>query len=313
VTAGPLVCVVTPVFNGRPYLSECIESVLAQTYRRLEYVIHDNCSTDGSLELARAYAARDPRITVVAAAEHLPAIESQSRAMRAVTSGSKYAKVVHADDWLFPECLEQLLVVAEAHPSVGLVGAYWVDSHGRVRRGLPPGRTIFPGHTIGRGVMLGELSVVNSLTTSMLRTDVVREADPFYDPALLAADFDACFRVLRDWDFGFVHQILSFMRRHPAQVSHNSGRLGLWLPEQIELLRRYGPAFLTERETEELGDRLAARYLSNLARRVARLRGAEYRAYHSVFVRRVIASVPPGRLTRALVEEAHAVLSRLTP
>ena len=35
--------------------------------------------------------------------------------------------MVHADDWLFPECIMQMVKVAEAHPSVGIVGAYRLD------------------------------------------------------------------------------------------------------------------------------------------------------------------------------------------
>ena len=59
----PLVSVVTPVYNSREYLAECMESVLAQTHEHWEYVVMDNCSTDGSLELAREFEARDGRVT----------------------------------------------------------------------------------------------------------------------------------------------------------------------------------------------------------------------------------------------------------
>ena len=48
-TAGtPLVSVLTPVFNGERFLPACIESVRAQSYGRIEHVILDNASTDGT-------------------------------------------------------------------------------------------------------------------------------------------------------------------------------------------------------------------------------------------------------------------------
>ena len=58
----PMISVLTPVYNGERYLAECIESVRAQTFTDWEYIIVDNCSEDGSADLAERYAATDERI-----------------------------------------------------------------------------------------------------------------------------------------------------------------------------------------------------------------------------------------------------------
>ena len=60
-----MVSVVTPFYNTAPYLAQCIESVLAQTYPHFEYILMDNCSTDGSAEIAETYARRDSRIRLI--------------------------------------------------------------------------------------------------------------------------------------------------------------------------------------------------------------------------------------------------------
>ena len=79
----PLVSVVTPFFNTAPYLAECIESVLAQSYSHFEYILLDNCSTDGSSEIAAAYASRDSRIRLIrCSAVSFSARKLQSRARR---------------------------------------------------------------------------------------------------------------------------------------------------------------------------------------------------------------------------------------
>ena len=62
---SPLVSVVTPMYNTIDYIEECIESVRRQTYEHWDYVIVNNCSSDGSAEIARRYAELDPRIWVI--------------------------------------------------------------------------------------------------------------------------------------------------------------------------------------------------------------------------------------------------------
>ena len=60
----PLVCVGVPVFNEADGLAVVLDSLLAQDYERLRIVVCDNASTDATLDVARAYAARDDRIEV---------------------------------------------------------------------------------------------------------------------------------------------------------------------------------------------------------------------------------------------------------
>src|SRR5579872_5775244 len=120
----PLISVVTPVYNGEKLLSGCIQSVLAQTYQNWDYTIVNNCSTDKTLEIARSYAAKDRRIRVHDNEEFLPMLANHNLAVRQISPDSKYCKMVLADDWIYPRCLEKMVEVAEAHRSVGLVSAY---------------------------------------------------------------------------------------------------------------------------------------------------------------------------------------------
>ena len=115
----PLVSIVTPVYNEEEHLAECIESVLAQTYQNWDYTIVDNCSTDRSLEIALWYAAKDSRIRVHANKQFLNMLANHNVAVRQISPVSKYCKVVLADDWIFPECLERMVTVGEAYPSAG--------------------------------------------------------------------------------------------------------------------------------------------------------------------------------------------------
>jgi len=137
----PLVTVVTPMYNNVQYVKECIESVRSQTYRNWHYVIVNNCSTDGSADIAHGYAKQDPRITVHDNQQFLPVAANHNAAMRQLSPASKYCKMVFSDDWIFPRCLEEMVAMAEAHPSAGIVGAFrinvptWCWCTGRVWKG----------------------------------------------------------------------------------------------------------------------------------------------------------------------------------
>src|ERR1039458_8021732 len=112
----PLVSIVTPAYNEEKYLAECIESVLGQTYPNWDYTIVKDCSTDGTLAIAMKYSAQDPRIRVIGNDTLVPAIANFNIALRQISSTSKYCKIVLADDWIFPECVERMVASMEQYP-----------------------------------------------------------------------------------------------------------------------------------------------------------------------------------------------------
>jgi glycosyltransferase involved in cell wall biosynthesis len=62
---GDLISIIIPVYNVAPYLRDCLESVVAQTYKNLEIILIDDGSTDGSDIICNEYANKDSRIILV--------------------------------------------------------------------------------------------------------------------------------------------------------------------------------------------------------------------------------------------------------
>lgn len=262
----PLVSIVTPVYNERQHLAECIESVLAQSYTNWDYTIVDNCSTDGTAEIARRYAAGDSRIRVLECREFLRALPNFNRALRQISSESKYCKVVLGDDWIFPECLERMVAAAEANPSAGLVSAYALEGTRVICTGLPVQTTFVPGREICRRHFLEGLYVFGSPTNVLYRADLVRSHDPFFNEANIHADTEVCFVLLRSSDFAFVHQVLTYSRvrqesRSAADLDNQTDFGGF-----LETLLKHGPAFLSAEECNARLDQHLSEYYDFLGK-----------------------------------------------
>src|SRR5712692_3563114 len=196
----PLVGVVTPVYNGDKYLAECIESVLAQTYQNWEYIIINNCSTDRSLEIAQSYAGEDARIRIRNNQEFVGREANENIAFRQISPESKYCKMVHADDWLFPECIAQMVAVAESNPTVGIVGAYGLNDTWVSWDGLPYPSTVVSGREICRRTLLGGFYVFGTPTSLLIRSDLIRSREALYNESNIHADKEACFDLLQNVD-----------------------------------------------------------------------------------------------------------------
>jgi glycosyltransferase involved in cell wall biosynthesis len=275
-----LVSIITPVYNGERHLRTCIESVLAQTWTHWEYVIVNNRSTDGTLAIAEEYAARDRRIRVVTNETFVGVIANHNIALALASPESKYIKFVHADDWLFPECVAKMVSVAESHPTVGLVGAYRLKNALVELGGLDYPSPRVPGRWLARVSLLGRIWVFGSPTSTLLRAEAVRSIVPLYNEDNLHADTEACYRILQDWDFGFVHQILTFTRAHKGSVTSTVAPLNTHIAGNMAIFLKYGPRFLTPDEYAVRFTTLVSRYYEFLGRRAVALPGEAFWVYH---------------------------------
>ena len=292
----PLVTVVTPVYNGEAYLGECIESVLAQTYDHWQYVIVNNQSTDRSLEIALQYAQKDPRIRVITNEHFVDVMRSQNIAFQQVSTDSTYCKMVHADDWLFPDCLRLMVELAERHPSVGIAGAYRLDDTVVTPSGLPYPGTSMPGRELCRTILLGGPGVFGSNSSILFRSEHVRSRERFLDESDFHGDTGVCYEILQNCDFGFVHQVLTYTRRHPGAQTEFAESVNTYLAGQLRHLQRYGPIYLSQEEYASRHRWLLAEYYRFLGRSVLEPQGEEIWRYHEAALASLGHRVSAGRL-----------------
>lgn len=300
-TDQPLVSVVTPVYNGEKYLSECIESVLCQDYKNWEYIIVNNCSSDLSLDIASRYASIDSRIRVVNNPRFVDVIENHNIAFRNISQNSKYCKVVSADDWIYPECIRRMVQLAEDHPSVAVVGAYSINRNGVNYVGLPPEKSVFRGSEVCRFHILGGPLVMGVPTAVLYRSELVRCEEHFFPGSALSADIAACYRILECHDFGFLHQILSFERIHEEALNARQSRLNAFLLDRLGFLTDYGRVFLTTEEFDRRFDELLNIYYEFLALAFLGRYAEEVWHYHKTRLEDMGIKLDRGRLMRAVI------------
>ena len=278
---SPLVSVVTPVYNGEKFLDECIQSVVAQTYQNWEHIILNNCSSDRTLEIAEKYAASDNRIRVFSNRTLLPIMKNWNQALRYMSPESTYCKIVHADDLLFPECVQRMVELAQAHPSAGLIGSYCLWGDRVVSDGLPYGQAFFTGKEIGRLTLLNRIYCFWSPSALVIRSDIIRNRAHFYNENHLHADVEACYEILKESDFDFVHQVLTFIRKHDESMTNTVAMpYNRIMLSNLDLLTRYGPLFLTPAVyRRHLSLKLNA-YYHFLARSSFSLREKQFWMYH---------------------------------
>jgi len=300
----PLVSVVTPVYNGAKYLIECIESVVNQTYKHLEYLIVNNCSTDATLDIAKRYEKLDGRVHVYDYREFVDVIESHNRAFRLISSQSKYCKVVSADDCLFTECVARMVALAEANPTVGVVGAYTLSGGSAGYRvmfdGLPYGITVVPGREACRWHLLGGRYFLGMPTAVLYRSDLVRRTHRFYPNPREHADISAFYECLLTADFGFVHQVLSYERVHENALGAKAKRLSSTAGSHLLDLRQYGPLFLSREELKNRLDDFLRVYFGMIATGIINLKGVDFWRYHKAITDEFGCRLLGIRLGRAL-------------
>jgi glycosyltransferase involved in cell wall biosynthesis len=290
----PFLSVVTPVYNGGPFLAQCINSILIQDYPFREYIIVNNCSTDDTMQIAEQFARLDSRIRVVTNPAFVGLIENHNNAFNQISTQSEYCKMVSADDYLLPGALTKLVRLAAAHRNIGIVGSYqqvigspaaisyFLRRNEVIRwKGLPVGQTVFNGRDVCRNSLTGRLSVFGTPTSSLYRSDLIRRSEFFFACSdAEQADIGCCYAHLRDCDYGFVQEILSTERQHTNQVTTNLRNLNAFEWAAIEMLIRYGPLYFTETECIERLKELLTAYYHMLAGCVFQKAGTDFWRYH---------------------------------
>lgn len=114
------ISVIVPIYNCEKYLVQCVESLIAQTYKNIEIILVNDGSTDSSFDICAKYNKLDNRICVID--KKNGGVSSARNAGIKVATG-EYVLFVDADDWLSVDACEQIANAVEDKKLLYLWGA----------------------------------------------------------------------------------------------------------------------------------------------------------------------------------------------
>lgn len=224
-TEFPLVTIITPAYNRADYLGETIESVLAQDYPNIEYIVLDDGSKDNTVELLESYSGR----LYWESHANMGEIRTVNKAY-AMAKG-EYIAVINSDDPLLPGAISAVVETFKNNPDALVVYPDWQYIDGN-------GKTVMD-------VQTPEYDYLEMLATHKCipgpGTFVSRKAldlTGLRDPKVkYISDFDLWLRMGLHGPFKRLPQVLATYRVHPTSLSSTEqGRK--MSSEDIEMLDR---------------------------------------------------------------------------
>lgn len=201
--SAPLVSIVTPSYNQAAYLEQAMQSVFAQNYANIEYIVVDGASTDDSRRIIQKHARR--LAWWVSETDH-----GQTDAINKgfARSTGKYLAWLNADDVLYPEAVAEAVAYLETHPQTGLVygDADYIDAGGRVLGRFPAAQTDYA--RLRRGY------VHIPQQAAFWRADLWRQVGPLDPTFVFAMDYDLWVRLARISRIQYLPRLWAQFRLH---------------------------------------------------------------------------------------------------
>ena len=214
--------VLTPVYQGERFVAATVESVLAQTYERVEHIVVDDGSTDATSEILADYAQRHPeRVRVLRHESRAGPCRRRNEGL-ALARGELIAWLDHDDLWL-PEKLERQVEALQADPRAGVAFTQYEEFDHETgetgyRSAIPPGGD-FLRRLFVSGCFVASSTAVFRRATMLKRARRFRESDfSFGDVYFL------WLTLLVDARAVLVDEVLVRLRRHTDNESARLGR-----------------------------------------------------------------------------------------
>lgn len=189
-----IISIVVPVYNMKPYIEHCLESLIHQTYKDFEIIIVDDGSNDGSEDICNKFAGKYENISVI---HKKNGGLSTARNVGIEHASGKYIVFPDPDDWVEPDYLETFVKLLNDYPtSLACVGHYITDEQGARRHINCDKILVFKGNEALTALMQSKYYCGFS-STKLYEMDIIRSNKLYFDPELgMAQDLHFTFRYI---------------------------------------------------------------------------------------------------------------------
>ncbi|NLY18950.1 MAG: glycosyltransferase [Clostridiaceae bacterium] len=206
-----LVSVIIPVYNAEKYLAETLDSALGQTYKDIEIVIVDDCSTDSSTEIINRYMSNNNNIKYIRNETNQGAAVSRNTGIR--YSRGQYIAFLDSDDvWDKTKIEKQISHLREKKACFGFTAYDMIDAYGQQIKD----KIKIKEHIVYKDQLT---KTVISTPTVILDATIIGNIE--IPLRRTGQDYALWLKLLREYDAFGIDEALVHVRRRPSSLSKN--------------------------------------------------------------------------------------------
>ena len=233
--SNPLVSICIPTYNGQQFLELCLNSAIRQTYRNIEIIIVDDCSTDTTREITKSYAVKDPRIQLYKNEKNLGLVGNWNKCIK--LSNGEWIKFLFQDDYLSLDCIEIMIGALSSNDKIVTSGRrlifdedleegsknYSINNTLTFSKlGINSEIPLFiPAEKIANFTVKNIcINFIGEPTVIMFKKEVTAELGYFSKDLIQICDLEYFLRIATNYGVRYIPQPLTYYRSHKGSTSN---------------------------------------------------------------------------------------------
>lgn len=218
-----LISVCVPVYNGESTIEETINAIVNQTYKNIEIIVVDNCSTDNTVSILKKI--KDERIRVFINDENLGMVGNWNQCLKYVTG--QYVHFVCADDLLSLDCIQKKVDILMKHNEVSMVisASELINDNNQILLQ----RNLFKKDTICNGKKLAKKSfytrnLYGEPSNVLFKTSAIKQVGDFAMNTCYSTDWDMWIRLSCTGDVAYINE---YLMKYRVATGNETSRIGI--------------------------------------------------------------------------------------